>query len=170
MSTSKGTASKKASAKKVMAIMAFVAQGNSCTKAAQKFKVSPASVRAMVDGQTHQKITGMNAKEGRRGAKWVRDHKEMFIKELKGTTPKVSTTDKTPETPVTSTDSVVPTTRPAKPSTPVAMGIDLSDNVNAIKAEAAMVMSKLDTRKAELLAELKTIDEKRAEWEKFTTM
>lgn len=183
MKNANTNASKKASAKKVRAIMAFVAadKTHSCNKAAQKFKVSPASVRAMVDGQTHTKITGLSAKEGRRGVNYVREHKEMFIKDLTATTPNVSTSKsenimaKKPKknestAPNKSTGTVESTTRPAKPSTLIEMGIDLSDNVNAIKAEAAMVMSKLDTRKSELLAELETIDKKREEWAKFTAM
>ena len=143
------TKTKKASTRKVKAIMAFVAEGNSCTKAAMKFKVSPASVRAMVDGQTHQKITGLNAKEGRRGAIYVREHKDQFL-------PK--------------SESIKPTARPAKKTNEVS---DLERRMRETEAKVVIenltsIKTKLEENIASSMKELDLIDERLAYWNKYT--
>jgi len=169
---------KKTSAKKVMSVVAFVAESekNSCTQAAKKFKMSPSTVRQIVDGKSHTVTTGLDHKTEKHGTVYLRKNKEMFMTLPKGSKnimAKKPESDKKSKT--TSTPSVTSTTRPAKkePVTEtskisLAGAMDVSHSVDLIRAEATNVVSKLDLRKIELENELKSISEQRTHWESLT--
>jgi len=171
---------KKTSAKKVMSVVAFVAESekNSCTMAAKKFKMSPSTVRQIVDGKSHTVTTGLDHKTEKHGTVYLRKNKEMFMTVPKGSKnimAKKPQGDKKSTKVLSDKPSVTTTTRPAKraPVTEtskisLAGTIDISESVDLIRAEAANVVSKLDLRKIELENELKSISEQRTHWESLT--